>query len=75
MNAATNQPSILTFRLGQSDRAGHDPLAERSWNARLNQNKTQCEEDLKAICAELRTRLNCRPAPLNAATCPNTQSR
>ncbi|RIJ17028.1 DUF983 domain-containing protein [Henriciella mobilis] len=22
MNAATNQPSILTFRLGQSDRAG-----------------------------------------------------
>ena len=23
MNAATNQPSILTFRLGQSDRAGH----------------------------------------------------
>ena len=26
MNAATNQPSILTFRLGQSDRAGHDFL-------------------------------------------------
>lgn len=23
MNAATNQPSILTLRLGQSDQAGH----------------------------------------------------
>ena len=26
MNAAKNQPSILTLRLGQSDQAGHTPI-------------------------------------------------
>lgn len=30
MNAATNQPSILTLRLGQSDQAGH--IFRRLWS-------------------------------------------
>ena len=29
MNAATNQPSILTFRLGQSNQAGHRFIAPK----------------------------------------------
>ena len=34
-----------------------DKLAERAWYARINQNKLECEEELKTICLELRARL------------------
>ncbi len=34
-----------------------DALSERAWIARQNQNTAECEDELKATCVELRTRL------------------